>query len=293
LVIPGDPGRPPGALAVAHAQELRAQLQALLGLLRRDAVLTAKLGQLLEQARVHEIHTRLTDAHGRPFPTFEAFALHPTPWGLGYRPEAIEAILAERSDIRAAARAARPLHRHGEQGPYRDARREARRDDGKTTTAVTGSGQLRGYLLARLARDRPDLLARIAAGEIRSAQAAARLAGWATRFITCRQTAQSFAAQALKYLPAEEVARLIAYLQEPGLLPEARRSARSDALARRRAEESPEERARREARSAQLAAAERARDAQRHRALRAQARAVRLSDPARRGKLPGPPPRAA
>lgn len=63
-----------------------------------------------------------------------------------------------------------PLAQHGEIGRGRTADRADNINSNGGTSAA--------YLVARLKRDRPDIAARLAAGEFRSARAAAREAGW-------------------------------------------------------------------------------------------------------------------
>ena len=66
----------------------------------------------------------------------------------------------------------------GKAGPGRG----NKRGDGITRFPVEGKGTSRSYLLGRLARDAPDILERVKAGEIKSARAAAIEAGIITPF---------------------------------------------------------------------------------------------------------------
>lgn len=69
-----------------------------------------------------------------------------------------------------AAEAGKPSPEHGEIGRGRD------RDDNINSNSTTG-GTSADYLTARIARDRPDILDRMKAGEFRSVRAAAIEAG--------------------------------------------------------------------------------------------------------------------
>ena len=81
-------------------------------------------------------------------------------------------------------------------------------------------GTGRAYWLARLRRDRVDLLRRVEQGEL-SPLAAAVEAGWTSPLTWVRCTPESFAVQAVKHLTEQGVVALIAYLQAPASIPPA------------------------------------------------------------------------
>jgi len=206
--------------SVVDAKYLRARLQKYLGHLGGATQARAYLAALVELAREKHIHLMLerpAPAGGGYFQSWGEFCTTPAPHGLGYHLDAIELLLAERQDLRTQARLARPLGAHGTHGPYRPERRAAAGVAPPEARIKAGTG--RRYWLAKLARDRPDLLARVESGELGSTQQAAILAGWTSPLTWVRCTAESFAAQAMKHLPAEEVPRLIAFLQAPATIP--------------------------------------------------------------------------
>ena len=91
----------------SDAKLLRARLQQVLSGLT-PASETLEL--LVESARQHAIHLMLRGPDGRYFATWEAFCCAPLPYGLGVpaeaiAAEAIAAVIAERTDPRARARA--------------------------------------------------------------------------------------------------------------------------------------------------------------------------------------------
>ena len=178
----------------------------------------AHLAALLALAREKHIHLMLEQPGGGYFQTFEALCLCPPPHGLGWDAGALEALVAERQDIRVQARLARPLRAPGQHGPYRPERRAAG-DAPPGERIKHGTG--RRYWLAKLARDRPDLLRQVESGAITSAHAAAALAGWTSPLVWCRRTPESFAAQAVKHLTEQEVVVLLAYLRVPSTIPRA------------------------------------------------------------------------
>jgi hypothetical protein len=195
--------------APALAQRVRAELQQLLARRQREA---GRLEQLLEALRAHDLWRHLADAGGAPFVSFEAFVVAAPPHGLGYRPAAIEAVLRERRDYALRARVlaaeAKPLLPSGQH----------RTPETADTTARRPPGTSAAYLVARLARDRPEYLARLRAGEFPSAFAAAVDAGIATPMCSMRLEPVAIARQLLKRLTAADVQRVVALLTDPGWL---------------------------------------------------------------------------
>lgn len=196
------------------AKKLRATLQQLLATRRLQG---EYLERLVDAARSKGVHLLLEDARGVPFSSWERFCVERQPWGLGISAEAVELIIKERSDPRVQARR---LLRADAPGPLLLGRQSARRAGDPATAGTKGPppGTGRAYWLARLRRDRVDLLRRVEAGEL-SPLAAAVEAGWTTRLIWCRQTPESFAAQAVTHLSGEQLVALTAYLRTPATIP--------------------------------------------------------------------------
>jgi hypothetical protein len=108
----------------------------------------------------------LRDERRRPFPTWEDFCQHPEPWGLELSPEQVEAIL-ERSN--AGKRLSAVL---GEHGGDRGNQHTGGKRQGAAAPCSRGTNS-NEYWRGRLARDRPDVLAQLEAGEFKSARQAA------------------------------------------------------------------------------------------------------------------------
>ena len=191
------------------AKKARGILQALLGDAQRRSVY---FETLLEAARVKHIYLLLEDAQGRPFPSWEQFVTAAVPWGLGVSAAAIELILTERDDhalrARLLAADAKPLLPQG--------KRHTRETAG--TAARCAPGTSSHYLVARLARDHPEYIERLRAGEFRSAHEAAVAAGIATPSFTLRLEPVAIARQLLKLARPLDVQRVVALLTDPGWL---------------------------------------------------------------------------
>ncbi len=95
------------------------------------------------------------------------------PFGLGYEIDAINAIIDERKS--AEARAQRPKFLADNDGPLTGEEKDSIGND--VTDRVIERGNNADYLTARIARDRPDILDRMKAGEFTSVRAAAKEAG--------------------------------------------------------------------------------------------------------------------
>ena len=162
LFDPGDLSAPKGSMAWVRAVHIEAK-QAL-----NDAATTKEHVMSWVNALRENNHFRLLqDANGRQFMLWEEFCTTAQPIGLGYSPDAIEAIIAERASIEALAETTRKAR--DEKG----GRPEKHSDKLGLPTGSTNAKRL----TARIARDRPDILVRMKAGEFKSVRAAAREAG--------------------------------------------------------------------------------------------------------------------
>lgn len=143
---------------------------------------------------------QLTDASGFPFRTFEAFCRERSPFGLGYDPAAIERIVEERRSAQVRAQA--PLSLLDPGPPTKE-----ERDDKGYDITVRGTGS--DYLTARIARDRPDILKRMQAGEFPSVRAAAREAGLVKQEFRAPLTVEGIARGVRKHFTPEQIDALV------------------------------------------------------------------------------------
>ena len=155
--------------SIDDAKKCRAVLQQLLA---SRATRSAYLETLATVAQSKQIHLLLRDGHGRFFTSWEAFVTAPLPHGLGVSLAVLDEVVKERTDLRVIARR---LLREDVPGQLLLGRRSRRRRADPATAGTTGPppGTGRAYWLARLRRDRPDLLAQVESGELPSALAAA------------------------------------------------------------------------------------------------------------------------
>lgn len=118
--------------------------------------------------------------------------------------------ISKEQALAAAAAQARPLAQHGEIG---NGRAEQSRGDNVTSTE-RGNGQ--SYLLRRLARDAPEILERVKAGEFRSARAAAIEAGIIKPVPTVRLTADipAVATRICQHLTPDQLDQLVTALRQ-------------------------------------------------------------------------------
>jgi hypothetical protein len=163
----GDPNAPSGSAAWCKAaleriRELKRQSQSAVSSLKYRLLSFAK----------DQHFTKLTDRDGSTFSTWEDFVQYPEPFGLGMRVEVVRAIMVEEDDrkllrdvVDAVPAAGPAIHA----GPGRGHKTDS------NTTGFIGRGS--AYLIGRLKRDAPEFAKRLAAGEFRSARAAALAAG--------------------------------------------------------------------------------------------------------------------
>lgn len=148
------------------AKILRAKIQGLLSGLDRAG---DRLASLLELAQERRIFMVLAAPDGAVFPDWTAFATTRCPWGLGLPPALVATLAEEQRDphrrARLALQSAVVLGRRGRQaGPAPAVR-------------LTANDRGTAYKLARLKRDHPELLERLARGELPSIAAAWEAAG--------------------------------------------------------------------------------------------------------------------
>jgi len=139
--------------------------------------------------REHEGYRHLLDRQGCFFTGYETFCYEPTPWGLGYAPRDIERIIEERKTAQSHAQHAAPQRTieeamKGNKNAVKDKdvpsvipfTLEGDIDEinsGVNNTTVFERGSTNAsYLTARIARDRPDILDRMKAGDFPSGRAA-------------------------------------------------------------------------------------------------------------------------
>ena len=125
----------------------------------------------------HESWKHVTDWDGRPYGSFAELVERPAPDGMHTTLKGLRAYLENYPKAQAAIDSTLKVNKHG---GYRRSE-EAKKDQAdnislKTKAAGKIGGTSRDYLKARLKRDRPDIAARVDAGEI-SARAGAIEAG--------------------------------------------------------------------------------------------------------------------
>ena len=164
----------PGSVAAygseAWAIECRKKLQ--------EAVDRAVGGQFefdrdLRKFWEHQGWKALKTADGQAFASFREFAMAERPYGLHLTPHTYKGLMRDIDkglEEVAAEAEAHPLPEHGD-GPGRG---HTKRVDNITSFS---RGTSADYLARRIARDRPDILERMKAGDYKSVRAAAKEAG--------------------------------------------------------------------------------------------------------------------
>lgn len=164
LIDIGNPDAPQGS-----EPWCRSFHQTICRLKREGQFAVSNLKYSLHDFRDGNHYTRLTDAQGRSFKTWDKFVQCREPYGLGMRIDVADAIMNEKDDGKLLRDV---LGKHG-------ANQHTVGGDSITSLSeATGRGTSRVYILARLERDgHDDLAARVRAGEM-SANAAAIEAGF-------------------------------------------------------------------------------------------------------------------
>lgn len=195
----GDLAAPPGTEAWAIA--MRLELHAALADTRsRKKHLTWATGVMQREKG----YMQLRDEHNRPFKSWRAFCLARQPFGLGYDPDALDALIeAGKKDVADMAEETQPLAENGEVGNGRSSPYDIR---------ATSYGTRSDYLTARIARDRPDILERMKAGEFRSVHQAAAEAGIVKPRVSIPVDVSGAARALVRHFAPADVAALIAEL---------------------------------------------------------------------------------
>ena len=210
----GDLAATPGSREWAVAVRLR--IHAALSSVKGES---QHIESMIGLMREHRGYRSLTDSRGRPFATYEGFCCERQPFGLGYRPADIDRIIGERKarEAKDRAEAALPLMPNGGDRKSRDQLDVIK----LIASAPISGGTSADYLAARIARDRPDILDRMKAGEYPSVRAAALDAGIVKRTATipldptraARIIVKHFTPEAARTLAAE-LLRLAEPLQD-------------------------------------------------------------------------------
>lgn len=194
----GDPAAPPGSRA--WAVHVRRELQHALKQYEFDH---RHVENLLTAMREHDGFRELEDRRGRRFKDFEAFCVEPYPWGLGYKSDAINRIIAERKEKTTQQRAENPPTLLDTGRPGKSS------EKGSDNPPLPKGSTSADRLTARIARDHPDVLKRMKAGEFKSVRAAAVEAG-----IVKVPTPYQSAVKAVAKLSKAEKRRLFKALSE-------------------------------------------------------------------------------
>lgn len=156
------------------------------------------VGALLERNN----YQQLADDRGQRFMFWSDFCAARQPFGLGYSPEAIEALLLQRPTTAQLAEKAAPIAKQG---------RPLKVDEkGSDTTFVEGRGS--EYLTARIARDRPDVLEGMKRGEYPSVRSAAKAAGIVSERWSVPSNPIQLAAYLCRRFTSEELDQLVSLL---------------------------------------------------------------------------------
>jgi Arc/MetJ-type ribon-helix-helix transcriptional regulator len=226
----GNLGAAPGSHEWAVA--MRREIQSALKEAKTSSEYLQSLLRLMEQ---HRGYRALDDPRGRKFTTYESFCVCKYPWGLGYRKADIDRIVAERKgrEVEERAQDAEPISKAGgvRVGAGRKSAEAAAlqaevavalplfgaKPKAKNQVDVinlkTPGGTHADYLTARIARDHPDILVRMKAGEFKSVRAAALEAGIVKPTITVSKEPEAAARVLRKHFRGAALRELIAHLE--------------------------------------------------------------------------------
>ncbi len=168
----GDLSAEPGSQQ--WAIRVRAEIQVAI---KNTSTDRKQLDEWLRIMQKYSGYKSLEDSRGRPFTSYEMFCVEKVPWGLGYSTKDLDRIVAERKTAAAIDAADRAAQRPAGRPKIFDNVQDKKAPTGNAIAAT----------LRRLRKDRPDLLAKVIAGEM-SANAAAIEAGFRSKTITVRVT---------------------------------------------------------------------------------------------------------
>jgi hypothetical protein len=190
----------------AWAIAVRHRIRSLIGDAESNAM---HLQGMIEVIKETEGYRQLEDREGVPFASYESFCVAGYPWGLGYDPDVVAYIVAEREAAQSAqARAAAPKERPKMGRP-------SVTDESRSDATTLGRGA--DYLTKRIEEERPDILERMKTGEYPSVRRAAMDAGIVKPTVTHGVSADAFARAALKHLTDDQIEALVEMLEAAGL----------------------------------------------------------------------------
>lgn len=150
----------------------------------------------------------LKNSKGKFFNTWREFCEDKFPFGLGYSPDALDALIAERKSAQQAAEEAKPLAAHGQRG-------KGQKRGSVRTSFKRGSNN--EYYAARIARDHPEILDRMKSGEFKSVREAALAAGLIKPEFRCAREPEKVADGIRAKFSADEVKEIIRLLSQEKL----------------------------------------------------------------------------
>jgi hypothetical protein len=184
----GDLTAPPGSAPWAVAVRLKLQY-----FLQQVSVTQERIDPYLEKLEKTKGYEQLVNRDGEPFKSALEFYEYPEPFGLGNPPRLGERI-----------------------GKLRDLGDNQHTLGCSDTNTLKTRGDNKPYILARLARDHPDILAAYERGEYRSARQAGIAAGFVkdVKRIQVLPDPEKIAAKLKERLTPDQIAKLITLLLE-------------------------------------------------------------------------------
>jgi hypothetical protein len=191
-----DPASVPPYGSEAWAQECKKKLQ--------DAVDRAVGGQLefdrdLREFWEHQGWKALKNSHGQPFQSFREFAMADRPFGLHLTPYTYKGLMRD------IDKSLEEVAEHAEANPLPPA--GGTRDQGRQSTLPHKRDA--DYQVARIARDRPDILERMKAGEYKSIRAAAIDAGIVKPLTPLQEVQRGW-----KHATLDDKKRIVSWIQD-------------------------------------------------------------------------------
>ncbi len=182
--LTADPGSAPWAVAV------RLKLQYFL---QQVSVTQERIDPYLEKLEETKGYEQLVNREGEPFKSALDFYEAPEPFGLG-----------------------NPVRLRERIEDLRDQGKRGKGKKGSNNNLFSKTGRGKKYILARLARDHPDILAAFERGEYRSARQAGIAAGFVKdiKRIQVLPDPEKIAAKLKERLTPDQIAHLIALLSD-------------------------------------------------------------------------------